>query len=27
LNAERAGREVAPIPELGIGTAPRHGRK
>lgn len=27
LNADRAGREVAPIPELGIGTAPRHGRK
>jgi peptide-methionine (S)-S-oxide reductase len=26
LNADRAGREVAPIPELGIGTAPRRGR-
>ncbi|CCQ35699.1 peptide methionine sulfoxide reductase MsrA (S-form specific) [Natronomonas moolapensis 8.8.11] len=27
LNADRAGREVAPVPELGIGTAPRHGRE
>ena len=27
LNADRAGNEVAPIPELGVGTTPRRGRE